>query len=190
MIDIALLKEMLKEHPRFQHSLGVANMAIKLNMLHDLKVSNVKIVTAALLHDITKEMDIEEQIELLKKHKPELVNDELLLSLPVMHAFSGSVVAKLKYEVEDEDIINAICYHTTGRNNMSDLEKLIFLSDYTETSRCGQQFEIIRELSYESIDKAIIKMYEFNFEYIKRKKKHIHSLSENAYKYYKGVTKC
>ena len=109
--------------PRFTHSLGVANMAIKLSRLHNLKISNRKIVTAALLHDITKEMNIDEQIELLKKYKPEFVSDELMLSLPVIHAFSGSVIAKLKYEVDDEDILNAICYHTTGRSNMSDLEK-------------------------------------------------------------------
>ena len=190
MIDIGKLKEMLKEHPRFIHSLGVANMAIKLSRLHNLKISNTKIVTAALLHDITKEMNIDEQIELLKKYKPEFVSDELMLSLPVIHAFSGSVIAKLKYEVDDEDILNAICYHTTGRSNMSDLEKIIFLADYTEKGRNGKHFEIIRTLSYESIDNAIVKMFELNFEHIKSKNMHIHSLSNEAYKYYKGVTKC
>lgn len=190
MINIDDLKTSLLLHPRFNHSYGVVKMALKLNKIHNLNISEDKITIAGLLHDIAKGIDKDEQIELLLTTYPSVVNEELYQSLPVIHAFTGSVIAKYQYNIEDEDILNAIFYHTTGRSNMSNLEKLIFLCDYTEDGRTGENFEKIRNLSYESIDLAILKMLEQNFAYIESKNMHIHSLSIEAYEYFKGVTKC
>ena len=78
----------------------------------------------------------------------------------LLHGKVGAYIARADYGIEDEDILNAIFYHTTGRSNMSKLEKLIFLCDYTEEGRTGENFEKIRNLSYKSIDLAILKMLE------------------------------
>ena len=173
-------------HPRFKHSIGVMKMALKLSKIHKLNVNEEKIKFAAMLHDVTKNMNIDEQIELILTSYPEVVNEELYKSLPVVHSFCGSVIARYQYGVEDEDILNAIFYHTTGRKEMSNLEKLIFLSDYIEEGRVGENFSEVREIAYNNIDKAILRMYELNFEYLKSKNAHIHSYSIEAYEYYKG----
>ena len=177
-------------HPRFKHSLGVMKMALKLNEIHQLNVDEEKIKFASLLHDVTKTMDIDEQIELILTSYPEVVNEELYKSLPVVHSFSGSVIAKYQYNILDLDILNAIFYHTTGRKEMSNLEKLIFLSDYIEEGRSGENFSEVREIAYNNIDEAILRMYELNFKYLESKKTHIHSFSIEAYEYYKGGKKC
>ena len=190
MITIEDVKVSLMLHPRFNHSIGVMKMALKLNAMHRLGIDEDKIKIASLLHDIAKNIDVNEQIELLLSCVPEVVTKELYDSLPVIHAFCGKVIAKYQYNIEDEEILDAIFYHTTGRSAMSNLEKLIFLSDYTEEGRIGENFEQVRSVSYKSIDEAIVKMLEQNFEYIKSKNMHIHSLSLDAYNYYKGVTKC
>ena len=62
-----------------------------------------------------------------------------------------------KFEVEEEDILNAIYYHTTGRPGMSQLEKIIFIADYTEKGRVGKQFDEVRAKANDGkLDEAIL----------------------------------
>ncbi len=189
-MNIEQIQNSLMLHPRFKHSVGVMKMALKLNKMHKLNVPEDKIKVAALLHDVAKNIDFDEQIELLLVTKPEAVNEELYKALFAMHSFTGSVVAKLQYNIDDEEVLNAIFYHTTGKPNMNNLEKLIFLADYIEEGRVGKGYEEVREIAYKNIDDAIIRMYEYNFEYLNKENRYIHSLSIKAYNYYKGEKRC
>lgn len=185
MIDI----NALEKHPRFKHSLGVMEMALKLNEHYYYGVNVNKIKEASLLHDITKNLSDEENLEIIKKYLPNLLTKELLMVPQIWHSFTGAVIAKIKYNIDDEEVLRAIFYHTTGRSNMSDLEKLIFLSDYTELGRVGKYFECVRALSFENIDKAIVVMLEEQFKYLKGKNLTVYPLSVETYNYYKEVIK-
>ncbi len=182
-------EEELKNHPRYAHSVGVMEMALKLNEYYHLKVDNNKIREASLLHDITKNLSNEENFELLELYLPKMITKELLDVPSIWHAFTGAVVAKIKYHINDEEVLKAIFYHTTGHKKMTNLEKLIFLSDYIELGRVGDYFEKVRKIAFENLDEAIVIMLEEQFKYLKAKNSDIYPLSIETYNYYKEVIK-
>lgn len=182
-------EEELKKHPRYVHSVGVMEMALKLNEYYHLNVDNNKIREASLLHDITKNLSDEENLEILEIYLPKMITKELLAVPPIWHSFTGAIVARIKYHINDEEVLKAIFYHTTGRENMTNLEKLIFLSDYIELGRVGEYFEKVRKIAFENLDKAIVVMLEEQFKYLNAKNSDIYPLSIETYNYYKEVIK-
>ena len=108
---------------RYNHSLRVMEAAIDLAGKYN--VSQDKARLAAILHDCGKLLDLDR-----------LKNDEYFgiikdiptnINLDLWHGFLGGKIAEKKYNIRDEDILNSIRYHTTGRENMSALEKIIYL---------------------------------------------------------------
>lgn len=185
MIDF----DKLKSHPRYHHSLGVMEMALKLNEYYHYNIDKEKIKLASLLHDITKPFSDEVNLEILKKYFPDLINDELLNSPQIWHAFTGSAYVKSELGIVDKDILDAIFYHTTGKEEMTPLEKIIFISDYIEMGRKGSNFEKVRKLAFQDIDIAVVTMLEEQFAYLESKNLAIYSLSMQTYKYYKEEVK-
>ena len=169
---------------RYYHTIGVMDKAIELNRHHQLNVDENELLIACAFHDIAKYLSKEESINILNKHYSSLV-DELLDYPTIWHSFTGAIVAKEEYGILNDSILNAIKYHTTGKPNMSDLEKLVFLSDYIEEkTRIGECFEDVRKLAYQNIDLAIIKMIEQTIEYLEVQKLPIHRFSKETYHYY------
>ena len=113
--------------------------------------------------------------------------DEIMLeTIDLTHAFLGTEVARREYGVEDEEILSAIKYHTTGKPDMTLMEKIIFISDYIEEGR--KKFDTLEEsrrLAYEDIDKAMAFILKNTIEYVKERKRTLHPLSVQAYEYYK-----
>ncbi|MFZ7121254.1 MAG: bis(5'-nucleosyl)-tetraphosphatase (symmetrical) YqeK [Eubacteriaceae bacterium] len=138
---------------RFKHSLGVVEYAIYLAEKYNCDKEKAKI--AAISHDCAKEMDIDTLVKIAKLH--ELKLDEVTLSEPhLLHGPVGSVIAQEELGIEDEEILNAIKYHTTGRTNMTKLEKIIYLSDVVELNRNYDGIEEVRRLSETDLDGAIL----------------------------------
>ena len=99
----------------------------------------------------------------------------------------GAEVAKREYKIKDEDILNAIRYHTTGRAGMSVLEKIVFIADYIEPNR--EQFEGLdeaRRLAYLDLDMAMRFILEQTIEFVKERGRLLHPLSLEALEYYKN----
>ena len=116
---------------RFKHTEGVIKRAVEYAKVYNANMEDTKL--AALAHDIAKEIPQEEAFNLIKKYEIEL--DEIeKVNFNLIHSKLGAEIVKEKYGF-NEDIINAIKYHTTGRENMSILEKIIFLADATEENR-------------------------------------------------------
>ncbi len=137
---------------RFQHTLRVKDTAIKLARIYSVDEEKAEI--AGFLHDCAKIRDI----ELLKQKSAEYglnIEGELEKAPQVIHAYLGSILAQKLYNVCDKDTLNAIKYHTTGRENMSDLEKIIFLADSTEPMRNFEGVDKLRELSVKDLDMAM-----------------------------------
>ena len=113
---------------RFKHILGVVHRAEEYAKIYDVNIEDARI--AAILHDIAKEYSIQKSYEILEKYG--YVLDEMEKgNSNLIHGKVAGVIAKYEYNLSD-DISNSISYHTTGRENMSMLEKIIYLADATE----------------------------------------------------------
>lgn len=142
-----LLRKNVKEKMssfRYSHTLGVERMAARLAMLYCPEKESI-LRAASLLHDITKEKSFDEQMEIFEKHKV-VPDDEQLSVPPTIHAITAPLVIPDEYpEYADAEILNAIRYHSTGRENMTLSEKIIFLSDYIEDTRRFEDCIALRE---------------------------------------------
>ena len=128
----------------FEHCLRTASYAININYSLNLGLDYDKVLLAGVLHDCAKALC----------HVPHDTSEVPADSVdtPVEHQFLGAVVARKEYGIDDEDILNAIKYHTTGKRDMSDLEKLIFSSDMLESGRAYDGVEELRESMKKSLD--------------------------------------
>ena len=172
---INYLKENLKE-ARFNHSIGVMNMAIKLAKLHDVDIVNAKF--AGLLHDVAKNMTNFELISYSKENNIPL--DELKLKSPgMLHAEVGANIAKNKFGANDE-IVQAIKYHTLGSENMTDLDKIIYIADLIEEGRELEGLEPIREVAYRNLDEALVLALRYCIDNVKERGKDTHPQSRKA----------
>ena len=149
------MKKVLKES-RYRHTVSVAHTAASLAMVYD--ASLFKAMVSGMLHDCAKCYSDE---ELLKKcRKKGLAIREAEAENPsLLHAKYGAFLAKNKYGVEDEEILTAIECHTTGKPDMSLLDKIIFTADYIEPYRNhSDKLPLIRRMAFEDIDRAMAVM--------------------------------
>ena len=125
---------------RYIHTMGVVKEAKKLAERYDADIE--KASYAALLHDCAKDYPKDMKLRFCKEyHIP--VDDVMAKNIDLVHQFLGAEVAKREYLVEDEEILNAIKYHTTGKPDMTLLEKIIFIADYIEEGR--KKFDTLDE---------------------------------------------
>lgn len=172
---IDYLKVNLKES-RFIHSIGVMNMAIKLAKIHGVDENNAKF--AGLLHDVAKNMENSELIDYCKENNIPL--DEVKLSSPgMLHAEVGADIAKKKFGANNE-IVQAILYHTLANDVMEDLDKIIYIADLIEEGRDLPGLDPIREVAYKDLDRALVLALDYCIENVKERGKIIHIQSEKA----------
>lgn len=172
---VEYLKANLKES-RFTHSIGVMNMAVKLAKIHSVDENNAKF--AGLLHDVAKNMANSELIDYCKNNNIPL-DDVKMQSPGMLHAEVGADIAKNEFGANPE-IVQAIKYHTLANEEMSDLDKIIYIADLIEEGRELPGLEPIRKMAYEDLDKALVLALEYCIENVKERGKVIHSQSENA----------
>ncbi|WP_019125820.1 bis(5'-nucleosyl)-tetraphosphatase (symmetrical) YqeK [Peptoniphilus grossensis] len=137
---------------RFLHTIRVKDTAVKLANIHDVDLEKAEI--AGFLHDCAKIRDKKNLIKAAKESNL-LLTKEMMKAPQIIHSYLGALFAREFYGIDDEDILNAITYHTTGRANMSDLEKIIFLADYIEPLRNFDGVERARELANKDLDAAM-----------------------------------
>ena len=168
---------------RYIHTVGVVKEAKKLAKRYGADVE--KAAYAALLHDCAKDYPNDMKLRFCREFH--VKTDEFMLQVPdLTHPFLGAEVAKREYLVEDEEILDAIRYHTTGRANMTLLEKIIFIADYIEEGRKKfDSLEEARKLAYEDIDKTMAFVLFHTIEYVKLRNRPMHPLSVEAYEFYK-----
>ena len=134
-VDIAKLRAQIKkvqDKKRYEHTLGVTYTAACLAMCYDIDTERAE--TAGLLHDCAKCLSNDKKVSLCKKQSIEINMTEAKNPF-LLHAKAGAYLAEYKYGIRDEDILNAVRYHTTGRPGMSMLEKIVFIADYIEPGR-------------------------------------------------------
>lgn len=150
---IAYLKEKLSED-RFNHSISVSKTAVKLAEMYGADVSKAKL--AGLIHDCGKHLKGDNILNFIRNHGYEV--DEISEKSPgLLHGLAGAILANELMGVCDEEVLNSITYHTTGRKKMSKLEKIIYLSDYIEPLRNFSGVDELRNITYEDLDKGLLK---------------------------------
>ena len=147
------LKQVLSER-RYEHSIGVMNMAEEFAKIYKVDIETAKI--AGLLHDNAKEMTKEEMLKYVEENNIEITEFEKL-NVPILHGKIGADIAKKKYGVS-EQIAKAIEYHTTTSPKMDTLAKIIYVSDKVELTRKSEKFDIEseRKLATIDLDKAVL----------------------------------
>lgn len=149
---------------RFEHTLRVADLATKLAIHYNVDVD--KTWLAAILHDLEKNISLEENDMLVRMYG---LDEKYIGNQNLSHSKLAAVVSRDKLGINDEDILNAIAFHTTGRANMSMLEKIIFVADTCEEGRTYKEAAMLREKAFENIDDVCIFILKFLKEYIENK---------------------
>lgn len=166
----SLIKTKMSER-RFVHSVNVSNEARKLAEIYGADVE--KAALAGILHDITKEMSEEEQLKIITDSG--IILDNVQKNAPKLwHGISGSIYIKEYLNINDEDILNAIRYHTTGRAGMSLLEKVIFVADFTSQERTYEGVSTMRKKSRKTLDEAMLYGFKFTFSDLSKRELAIH----------------
>lgn len=151
-IEQILKRELSKE--RYLHTLGVRDCAVELAKRYNLDVKKAEL--AGLLHDCAKCKTNDELKEIIDKFLDDVDKNELK-NYKTLHAPVGAYYAKEKFNIEDNEILSAIRWHTLGRVNMTMFEKIIFLADKIEknTRDLNYRNEIIKILDDNEGEKGL-----------------------------------
>lgn len=167
------VKKTLSEY-RYKHSLMVANEAKNLAKYYNYDED--KAYLTGLIHDIAKECTAEENKKIIKKYNlSQSLRDEELKE--IIHADIGAIVAKERYNV-DEEISNAIKFHTIGNINMSLLDKIIFVADKIAREKKSPMIEEASKVAYQDLDRAVLIILESQKQKLENKGKYMHKESE------------
>lgn len=148
---------------RYNHVLGVVEMAEKLAIRYRADVKKARL--AALIHDLAKYEGGETLIKMAKENGYEI--DEVEKKAPyLLHGFAAAVIAKKEMGINDEEVLNAAIYHTTGRENMTLLEKIIYIADYIEPNRNYPGVEELRNITFEDLDRGLIKAFDNTIRFV------------------------
>ncbi len=176
----AIIKNRLSEK-RYIHSVNVAKEAVKLAEKHGADVEKAYI--AGILHDICKEESPQNQLQIIEKYGI-TVDSYTLKSYKLYHAKAGAAFIKGELLIEDEDIINAVLYHTTAREGMSLLEKIIYLADYIGEDRDYNGVDEMRRETEKSLLDGMIYALKFTMQDLAGRELVIHPDTFNAYNQY------
>lgn len=172
---------------RFYHVLGVQTTSFALAIQYNCDIE--KATLAGLLHDCAKDLSDDELISECETNRIDISLIERR-SPYLLHGKLGAFYVETKFGIKDMDILNSIIYHTTGKPNMSLLEKIIFVADYIEPNRLSEQIselDQIRKLAFSDIDKAVLRIVENTLRYLKGKEATIDTLTIDTYNYYNKI---
>lgn len=180
-----LRKEMekLQDARRFEHTLGVEFTSAALAMRYGASVRDAQ--TAGLLHDCAKCLTDRERVSICQKNNISMT--ELEMENPfLLHAKVGAFLARERYGVTDQDILNAIHNHTTGRPGMSLLEKIVFIADYMEPGRShAPNLEEIRCMAFADLDRTLLKILGDTLDYLDGGNGDVDPMTRKTWEYYK-----
>ena len=173
---VSKIREFLSEK-RFKHCISVANLAYDIAKKHNYKKPEDAFI-AGLLHDISKEIPNKEKT--MVEHYKEYAD------LPIFsyHQFVSEYIARTEFGIEDKDILEAIEFHATGKDNMSDLAKIIYAADKIEPTRGFDSSELIQAMM-KDVDSGFKIVLKANKEFLENNRKDINNrLTLNCFKQY------
>lgn len=188
--QIVKLQKKLKselDRDRYEHTIGVMHTAACLAMRYDEDLERA--LLAGLLHDCAKCIPSEEKLKMCKKNHIEISEAERA-NTGLLHAKLGAFIAKEKYGITDEGILQAIRVHTTGCPEMTLLDKIVYIADYIEAGRKTlPNHAEVRKLAFCDLDDCLYRILEDSLVYLESKGSVVDPMTEKTYLYYKGIKK-
>jgi len=137
---------------RYMHTLGVADTAKRLAKLNG--VSEKKAEIAGLAHDVAKNLSIDKMREMMKENNV-IISEIEEKNMNLWHSIVAPIEAKDKLGIDDDEILDAIRWHTTGKEDMSTLTKIIYIADMIEPGRNFDGVDEIRRATFDNLDKGV-----------------------------------
>jgi predicted HD superfamily hydrolase involved in NAD metabolism len=187
-MDVICIKDLKKDlkkemdESRYEHTIGVMYTCGALAMRYGYDLE--KAMLAGLMHDCAKCMPNAKKLKMAEKNHLDI--SELERKNPFMlHAKLGALLAQKKYDIDDEEILSAIRWHTTGRPQMSLLDKIVYVADYIEPKRDkAPNLKEIRQMAFEDLDQALLKILEDTLGYLGDSPDEVDSMTKLTYEYY------
>ncbi|MBE5851680.1 MAG: HD domain-containing protein [Lachnospiraceae bacterium] len=184
-MDLESIKKKLNKElgaKRYTHTLGVMDTAMLLASCYGISIQKAQL--AGLLHDCAKKMKEKDSISLCEACHVEITDVEKR-NVFLLHAKAGAELAKRKYHVKDEEILSAIRCHTTGKPDMTILDKIIFIADYIEPNRShSDRLPYLRKLAFQDLDETLIQILQDTLFYLEKKGNEIDPMTKKTYDYY------
>ena len=187
MTDAEIIMQLSKElkDSRLMHTFGVIDTASALAKAYQADIK--KCEKAALLHDCAKYMPLDEMIAICERNFIEL-NELEKKKNALLHAKAGACLAYEKYGIKDKEILDAIKYHTTGKPNMSLIEKIIFVSDFIEPGRdFSEKLPMYRMIAMADINLVCMNILKDTLDYLESLNEEIDPLTKETYAFYKNL---
>ncbi|WP_338470320.1 bis(5'-nucleosyl)-tetraphosphatase (symmetrical) YqeK [Niallia sp. XMNu-256] len=173
---LSIVKNQITEH-RYTHTLGVMETAVTLAKRYGADEKKTEL--AAIFHDYAKFRNKEEMRKIILEQGMDL--DLLHYNTELWHAPVGAFLVEREVGIMDSDVLNAIRYHTSGRPNMTLLEKIIYLADYIEPGRHFPGVEEVREMANTNLDAALIQSIKNSIGFLMKKNQQIFPLTFHTY---------
>lgn len=175
------LQKKLSPH-RYRHSLGVEDTCAALAAAWNYPVYPARV--AGILHDCAKSLSDTKYFKVCEKNDIFVSSAERMAPY-LLHAKIGALYARKKYGVIDEEILEAIRVHTTGKPNMGLLDKILFIADYIEPGRDkAQDLESIRELAYRDLDLCCEVILKNTLDYLRGSGAEVDQTTSDTYNYF------
>ncbi len=181
MLSVKEYQKIIKPHlsdKRYRHSCEVAKSAKRLAKKYGADPDKAEI--AGILHDIMKDTDKDEQLKIMDRFGI-ILNDIEAVTPNLWHQISGAAYVENELNITDPDIVNPIRWHTSGKKDMTLMEKVVFIADFISDDRDYKGVDKMREVAKESLDKAIIEGLSFTISELAQSEKAIVQDTFNAY---------
>jgi len=179
--ELKRLSLSLHKPSRVAHVIGCCETAQKLAACWGENVALA--ARAGILHDVTKALDAAEQLRLCEKYGI-ILDDFVIEHHKLLHSKTAAAVAEHIFG-ENQTVVNAIYWHTTGRAKMTTMEKILYIADYAEPNRSFDGVEKIRCHLYEDLDRALYTGFSMSLEELQREGKAFDKHSYDAWRYLK-----
>ena len=182
--QIMMFRKQLKNRlspMRYEHSLSVSFTCMSLAMRYGYDMNKAEL--AGLMHDCGKRFSDEVILKKCLKHGIPVTESE---NKAVLHAKYGAWLAENKYQIRDEEILSAIACHTTGKPDMTTLDKILYIADYIEPRRYkAENLPEMRAMAYVDLDQTMYAILDGTLEYLTKKGGSIDPMTREAHIYFK-----
>lgn len=165
---------------RYRHTVNVSALAQQLAQKNGL--SGQKAALAGMLHDICKELPRENMLQIFTQ------NDIMKFNIyqrpfPVWHGFCAAAYAQQSLGVQDEEILDAVRWHSTGRENMTLMDMVLYMADMTSAERSYPEVAYLREAQQKNLPAATAQALGMSLQWLQEKQRPVDELSQRAYEY-------
>lgn len=175
------------DEDRFEHTLGVMFTCASLAMVHGYDLKDAQ--AAGLLHDSAKCIPNKKKLKMCAEHNIPVTPFEKEHPF-LLHAKLGAYVARAKYGITDEEILSSITFHTTGKPEMSTLEKIVYIADYIEPARNkAPNLTEVRKLAFENLNECMYAILRDTLTYLDKNPDDVDSATKDAFAYYDTLHK-